>query len=584
MNPLQRFREFLKQHGLEGMIVPSTDPFMGEYVPECWQRLRWLSGFDGSAGLAVVLRERAGFFTDGRYTLQAREQTFRGYEVHNSAERKPADWLKQYAAAASKIAYDPALFTERSLAPFQKAAEAAGLTLIPLEENPVDTLWQERPAPPTSPARPHYMRFAGEESASKRTRIAEKLRERKCEAALLTAPDSVCWLLNIRGNDVPHTPLLLARVLLVVDGTVVLFLEDERVDADVRAHLGDGVTILPPEVLSEALAELAGKQVLVDTATVSMQHLRWLEDAGVKTFRAEDPCQLDKACKNKVEQEGMHAAHVRDGVALVKFLHWLEGAIPTGEVTEMNAAERLRAFRAEAEHFQDTSFETISGFKAHGAIVHYRATPDSDVPIQPDGLYLLDSGGQYRDGTTDVTRTLAVGTPTAEQKHHYTLVLKGHIALASAVFPEETPGSALDALARNPLWAEGLDYDHGTGHGVGSYLSVHEGPQRISKHPNTVALQPGMVLSNEPGYYREGQYGIRIENLVIVRQSADKKRFLCFDTLTCVPLDRALIEVSMLTTAEREWVNRYHVHVRQALSSYLSPEIARWLGARTATI
>lgn len=581
MNKLQTLRDWFKLKNLHGFVLPSTDEFQGEYVPAYARRLEWLTGFSGSAGMAIILREKAAFFTDGRYTLQARRQV-QGFTLHNTAEVKPHDWLKENAAKGCAIGYDARLFSKNTLRHFEKAAEQSGLRLLAVA-NPIDELWKDRPQTPNSPIFIHDLKYSGESSAFKRKRVAREIKNHSADCTVLTAPDSVCWLLNIRGNDVPHTPFVLANAVLHSDETVDLFVDPARVGAVARKHLGRAVRIIEPGHLQPALEMLAAKRVLVDPAASSTWFFQVLERAKAKIVTGEDPCQLPKAVKNAVELEGARKAHIFDGVALVKFLYWLDAAIRRGRITEITAAEKLRVFRAENECFQDVSFDTICGFGANGAIVHYRADEKTSRRIKGRGILLLDSGAQYLEGTTDVTRTIAIGKPSKEQKRHFTLVLKGHIALARAVFARGTSGSQIDVLARQHLWQAGLDYDHGTGHGVGSYLSVHEGPQRISKVPNSVALQPGMVLSNEPGYYREGKYGIRIESLVAVRPWK-KEGFYCFETLTRVPIDRRLIDVSMLTREEKEWLNRYHAMVKRVLAPKLDKKTAAWLRQKTRAL
>ncbi len=581
MKSLSLLRDHLKQHNLYGFILPSTDEFQGEYVPAHARRLEWLSGFTGSAGLAIVLREKAAFFTDGRYMLQARQQV-EGFVIYNTADIKPHDWLKENAGKGAVIGYDARLFSRNALRHFERVAEQGGFRLSAVA-NPVDALWKKKPQAPNEPLLIHNIKYSGEYSILKRKRIAKKIKEQGADCVVLTAPDSVCWLLNIRGNDVPHTPFVLANAVLHSDETVDVFIAPARVSASVRKHLGGAVRIIEPAHLEPALGMLAAKCVLIDPAASSAWFFHVLENAKAEIIKGDDPCQLPKAMKNKAEMEGACAAQLRDGAALVKFLHWLEGAVKKGGVTELSAAEKLRAFRAENALFRDASFDTICGFGPNGAIVHYRADAKTSRHIKGKGLLLIDSGGQYPDGTTDVTRTIAIGPPMQEQKRHFTLVLKGHIALARAVFPKGTSGSQLDALARQYLWREGLDYDHGTGHGVGSYLSVHEGPQRISKAGNNVPLHPGMILSNEPGYYKEGKYGIRIESLVAVT-SSKKEGFYCFETLTCAPIDRKLIDSSLLTRDEKEWLNRYHATVRKALAPILDKRITAWLAQRTKAL
>jgi Xaa-Pro aminopeptidase len=468
------------------------------------------------------------------------------------------------------------------------AAEQAGAGLRALADNPLDRVWADQPAPSIAPVVPHPEQFAGESAQSKRTRLGRALRQEGLAAVVLTMPESIAWLLNIRGGDVPHTPLPLSFAVLRQDGAVTLFIDRRKLVPGIERHLGNAVTVAPPEQLGPALDELAaeGGRIQADPATAASWVFDRLQAAGAKIHRAADPCLLPKACKNATEIDGTRVAHRRDGAALTRFLAWLAREAPKGGLSEIVASDRLEAFRRDGEHFRDLSFPTISGAGSNGAIVHYRAVPETEKRLEPGTLYLLDSGAQYLDGTTDVTRTIAVGEPSPEMRDRFTRVLKGHIALALARFPKGTTGTQLDAFARRALWQEGLDYDHGTGHGVGSYLGVHEGPQRISKAPNTQALLPGMIVSNEPGYYKTGAYGIRIENLVLV-QPADgsaEREMLSFETLTFAPIDRNLIDPSLLDEEEIAWLNAYHRRVRQTLTPLVDPDTARWLAAATEPI
>lgn len=585
-NRLAALRSAMVKESLDGWLVPRADEHQGEYVPPSAERLRWLTGFDGSAGLAIVLMDRAAIFVDGRYTLQVRDQVDTAlYAPRHLTEGPPADWLKEVATPGQRIGYDPWLHTPDGLKRLAKGAEAAKAELVPIDGNLVDRIWSGRPPPPADPFIPHPMEFAGETSAEKRAAIAEGLAEQGADAAVLSLPDSIAWLLNIRGSDVPRTPFPLAFALLFADGRVSLFAPEGKVDDALRAHLGEEVDVLAPSAFGPALDALAGRQVIADAGSAPAWVFDRLEAAGATVLRQADPCQLPKSRKNEAEIAGARAAHLRDGVALTRFLHWVDGAAASG-LSEMEAASRLEAFRRESNLLRDLSFDTISGAGPNGAIVHYRVTPETDRKLEPGSLFLVDSGGQYPDGTTDVTRTVAIGAPTDDMRRHYTLVLQGHIALATARFPEGTTGSQLDALARTPLWQAGLDYDHGTGHGVGSYLSVHEGPQRISKIGNSVALAPGMIVSNEPGYYLEGAYGIRIENLVAVQtddRPADRP-MLCFETLTLAPLDRRLIDTDILSTAEIAWVDAYHARVQDEIGGRLDGEAQAWLAAATAPL
>lgn len=587
---LASLRAALKRRGLDGFVVPRGDEHQGEYVPPRAQRLAWLTGFTGSAGQAVVAAERAAIFVDGRYTLQVQAEVSRDlYEYKHLVEDPLLDWVAEALPEGGRLGYDPWLHTAGWVERTRQQAERAGLTLVACADNPVDSVWTDQPPPPLAPVEAQDLPFAGVPAAEKRARLAEDLVRNGIGAVVLTQPDSIAWLLNIRGADVPCTPLPLSFAILKDDGAVDLFIDRRKLAPGVDSHLGNQVAVRAPEELGDALDALGrgGRKVMADPASTSAWIFDRLHMAGSKIEREADPCALPKACKNEAELAGTRAAHARDGAALVRFLHWLSAEAPKGTVTEIAAAERLYEFRRTNDRFRGLSFETISGAGPNGAIVHYRVSEATDRRLEPGSLFLLDSGAQYRDGTTDVTRTIAIGTPTPEMKERFTLVLKGHIALSTARFPRGTTGSQLDALARRPLWSAGLDYDHGTGHGVGSFLSVHEGPQRVSKVPNTVALQPGMILSNEPGYYKTGAYGIRIENLVVVRPldlPMAERPMLEFEVLTLAPIDRNLIEPTLLTQEEVVWLNAYHARVREALAPRLAPEVAEWLGEATSPI
>src|SRR5215471_13289984 len=587
---LERLREELAERGLDGFIVPRADEHQGEYVPPRGQRLAWLTGFTGSAGLAIVLRDRAALFVDGRYTLQAGAQVDTGlFEIHHLIEEPPAEWAATALQPGAVLAYDPWLHTPHDVERFRGGVEMAGAVLCAVPENPLDRVWSEQPASPIAPVMPHPERFAGESAQSKRMRLARSLQEEGVAAVVLTMPESIAWLLNIRGCDVPHTPLPLSFAILRHDGTVALFIDRRKLVFGIERHLGNEVTIEPPERLGPAIDALAaeGGRVQVDPATTASWIFDRLQAAGGKIYRAADPCLLPKACKNATEIDGTRAAHRRDGAALTRFLAWLTREAPKGALSEIAASDKLEGFRREGEHFRDLSFPTISGAGSNGAIVHYRATPETERRLERGSLYLLDSGAQYLDGTTDVTRTIAIGEPSAEMRDRFTRVLKGHIALALSRFPKGTTGSQLDALARHALWQVGLDFDHGTGHGVGSYLNVHEGPHRISKIPNTQPLLPGMIVSDEPGYYKTGAYGIRIENLVVVTPSplADAEReLLGFETLTLAPIDRNLVEPTLMTRDEIVWLDAYHARVRREIGPLVDAETRTWLATATAPL
>jgi len=593
---LDLLREELKARRLDGFIVPRADEHQGEYVPSCGQRLAWLTGFTGSAGVAVVLATRAALFVDGRYTLQAAAQADAAlFEIHHLIDEPPARWLAGALKKGAVVGYDPWLHTPQDVERLKAGAARAGASLKPVAHpaaNPIDRVWPGRPPAPLAPVVPHPVQFAGESAQAKRQQIGRALAEDGAAAAVLTAPESIAWLLNIRGGDVPHTPLPLSFAMLRQDGSVTLFIDRRKLAPGLDRHLGNGVAIEPPERFGAALEVLAasGAPVQVDPATAASWIFDRLEEAGARIHRAPDPCLLPKACKNPTELDGTRAAHRRDGAAVTRFLAWLAHEAPKGKLREIAASDRLEAFRRTGEHFRDLSFPTISGAGSNGAIVHYRATPESEKRLEPGTLFLLDSGAQYLDGTTDITRTVAIGTPSAEMRDRFTRVLKGHITLATARFPKGTTGAQLDPFARRALWQKGLDYDHGTGHGVGSYLGVHEGPQRISKAPNAQPLLPGMIVSNEPGYYKTGAYGIRIENLVVVQPSAGpgdgdgERDMMCFETLTLAPIDRNLVLRDLLEDEEIAWLDAYHTRVREIIMPLVDRDTAGWLEQATAPI
>jgi Xaa-Pro aminopeptidase len=582
---LAALRARLLQDGLQGFIVPRSDEHIGEYVPPSGERLAWLTGFTGSAGMAVVLPDRAAVFTDGRYTLQVRTQTDPAlWECRHLTEEPAADWLKAHAQGL-RIGYDPWLHA----APAIERLSAPGVTLVSVAANPIDAVWADRPPAPMAEARPHPIAFAGKPAEEKRAEAATMLREAGEAAAVLADPHSLAWLLNIRGGDLANTPLALGFVLLHDDARVDVFMAPQKVPAETRAHLGNQVVVRPREDLPAALDALRGKRVRIDAEATPAWFAERLRAAGAEVSLGEDPCRLPRACKNATERDGARAAHRRDAVAMARFLAWFAREAPQGGLTEMSAAEQLLAFRREVEHFRGESFSAISGAGEHGAIVHYRVTPESNRRIAPDECYLIDSGGQYSDGTTDITRTLwtGPGEVPAQLRDRATRVLKGHIALATARFPAGVAGPHLDALARRPLWDAGLDYDHGTGHGVGSFLSVHEGPAAFSRAARVVPLREGMILSDEPGFYATGEYGIRLENLLLVVPSSipgAAKPFLEFETLTLAPFDRALVDAALLTPAERDWLNAYHARVLAVVGPALDGATAAWLAAACAAL
>jgi len=588
---LAALRAELKARSLAGFLIPRADEHQGEYVPKRAERLSWLTGFTGSAGLAIVLENDAALFVDGRYTLQVRDQTdVNAFDTLDVSNDGPLIWLGAKLKPGMQLGYDPKLHTQSGIERIRRAAENAGAEIVPCTENPLDAAWPDQPPPPKARAIIHPLSLSGESSEAKRARVAESLKKSRAEAVVLTLPDSICWLLNIRGSDVPHTPFALSFAVLKEDGDLDLFIDADKVSPDVAAHLGNHVHVRAPEEFGSALEAWGGKTVLADPATASSFVFDRLSAGGAKIVRGDDPCQLPKACKNEVELAGVRAAHRRDGAALSRFLAWLAREAPSGNLTEIDTVVKLEECRRETGALKDVSFDSISGAGAHGAIVHYRVTEKTNRKLKPGELFLIDSGGQYEDGTTDVTRTVAIGTPTPEMRDRFTRVLKGHIALATAHFPEGTTGAQLDAFARRPLWEAGLDYGHGTGHGVGAYLSVHEGPQSISPRGTGQALKAGMICSNEPGYYKVGAYGIRIENLVVVREtepvSGSEKKFLGFETITLAPIDLALVEPSLLTADETAWLNAYHAEVRETLTPLLAgdPETRAWLQQATAAV
>ncbi|MBS0253833.1 MAG: aminopeptidase P family protein [Proteobacteria bacterium] len=587
---LSALREELKRRNLTGFVVPISDEHMSEYVGAYAQRLEWLTGFGGSAGTAVVLLDRAAIFVDGRYTLQVRDQVDgRLFDYQSVPATSPAAWLAGHAGAGARIGYDPWLHGQPWVEATAKLLDEAGAALVATQGNPIDAVWADQPAQSLAPAVPHALEHAGEGSEAKRARVAEWLGEQGLDAAVVSALDSVAWLLNVRGEDVARTPVALSFVLAHADGTAELFIAPEKVTPELAQHLGNSVRIAPREAFAPALAALAGKKVAVDPERSVAAVFAALEGAGAKVVRRLDPTVLPRATKNPVEQAGHRAAQARDGAAMARFLHWLEGEGPKGTVTELSAAAQLQAFRAADPMLRDLSFDTISGAGPNGAQCHYRVCEETNRRLDPGSVYLVDSGGQYADGTTDITRTVWIGPgeAPAEVKDRFTRVLKGHIALDRIVFPQGTVGAQLDTLARQYLWAAGLDYAHGTGHGVGSFLSVHEGPQRIAKSAGGQAgtgqeLLAGMILSNEPGYYKAGEYGIRIENLVLVEERAiagAEGRYLGFETLTFVPIARDLVDTTLLTRDEVAWWNDYHAKVRKVLAPQLDGAALAWLEA-----
>lgn len=580
---LAALRDELARRGLDGFVVPISDEHLSEYVGTYAQRLAWLTGFGGSAGSAAVLKDRAAMFVDGRYTLQVRDQVDgRLYEYCSVPEDSIAEWLAAGVGEGARIGFDPWLHTRGFAKGLREKLESVGAHLVAEQSNPVDAVWQDRPAPSPAPAFLQPEEYAGRSSADKRGAIAEWLRTHKCDAVVISALDSVAWVLNVRGADVERTPVALSYLVAHADGTADWFIAPEKVPAEVAAALGNAVRIRPRDQFDAAFSQLAGKRVAADPARSVAAIFERLDEVGAQIVSETDPAVLPKAIKTPAEQAGHRAAQARDGAAVTRFLHWLSVEGPQGSVDELSASDRLEAFRKEAGDLRDLSFDTISGAGPNGAIVHYRASEETCRKLEPGSVYLVDSGGQYPDGTTDITRTVWIGPgePPQEVKDRFTRVLKGHIALARQTFPAGTIGSQLDTLARMHLWAAGVDYAHGTGHGVGSFLAVHEGPQRIAKARGGQAgseqeLLAGMILSNEPGYYKTGAFGIRIENLVLVecREIAGAEgEWLGFETLTLAPIDKALVARELLSADETEWWNAYHARVRDVIGPQLEGE------------
>lgn len=580
-------RTELARRGLTGFIVPRSDRHQNEYVPASDERLAWLTGFTGSAGAAIVLRERAVLFVDGRYTLQVREQVDTSlFAIEHLVETPPDRWIETNLTSADRLGYDPWLHTVESAERLAKACAAAGAALVAVEPDLIDAIWSDRPAPPLGPITLHDLRFAGEAAEEKLARIRAELSKLRADALVVSDPHAVAWAFNIRGSDVAHTPLPLAFAVVPQAGRPALFVDGRKLSNDVRDRLETLADVREPADFVQALATLgqARKTVRLDQATAADALARLVTSHGGKVARGPCPIALMKAVKNQAEISGARAAHIRDGVAVTRFLAWFDREAARGTLTEIEAVAALESFRRDTGLLKDVSFPTISGAGPDGAIVHYRVTTKTNRGIATGELFLIDSGGQYQDGTTDITRTVAVGEPTAEMRERFTRVLKGHIAIARAIFPDGTTGAQLDSFARQSLWAAGLDFDHGTGHGVGSYLSVHEGPARISKL-GTTPLRRGMILSNEPGYYKAGAYGIRIENLVLVVEAAAvpgaEKPLNAFETLTLAPIDRRLVVADMLTPEETDWFDGYHARVAQMLAPLVDAETRAWLAAAT---
>lgn len=594
MSALSDLRRRLADLGVDGFVIPRGDRHLGEQVPPCDERLAHVTGFTGSAGLAIVLAEKAALFVDGRYEIQAGEQVAgRGIDVVFLRDQSPETWIAETLSTGQRLAYDPWLHPADQIEKLAKAAEKAGASWAALDANPIDPDWADRPARPTAPIVAHPLEFAGEDSKSKRQRIAETLRQEKLDAAAIAAPDSICWLLNIRGDDVATMPVTLAFALIDADGGVGLFTDLEKVGDGLEAHLGNGVWVAPWEAFDEALAAQKGRRVAVDKARAPAAIAQKLEAGGAERVWRADPCLWPKARKNAVEIEGARQAQRRDGAALSAFLAWVDRALPNPAIDELAVSKRLRQFRVETaerlgQPMTDDSFEAIVGFRGHAALPHYRVSPQSSSAIDGDGVLLVDSGGQYRDGTTDVTRTMAIGgAPSRDQIRAATAVMQGVIAISELRFPAKTKGAAIDGFARRALWRAGLDFEHGVGHGVGSFLGVHEGPASISKR-GEVALEAGMILSNEPGYYRGGEFGVRLENLIVATEAetpeGGERPMHHFETLTLAPFDRRLLDPGLMTAEERAWLDAYHARVLAEIGPLIDPDARPWLEAACAPL
>jgi len=580
---VSELRQELRKLGLVGLIVPRGDQHQNEYVAPCDERLLWLTGFAGSAGIAVVLMDKAALFVDGRYTEQAKAQTdLSVFELRHVADAPPAAWISKNLRPGEKLGYDPWLLTPNAVARFSAACDTAGGRLVSVLANPLDAIWRDRPQPPTGMVWQHKVRLAGENVGSKIARVQEALNA--LDGILVSDPHNLAWLFNIRGSDVSHTPLALGFAYIRCAGKPAIFLESRKLSTTLRDALARHADVLKPSALIPLLEELgrSGSRVGFDAATAPAVLTQTFEEAGGRAEIGADPITLMKAVKNKAELAGARSAHERDGAAFVRFLAWFDGEAPRGKLTEIEAALALESFRRATGALKDISFPTIAGAGPDSALPHYRVSERSNRTIGR-GIFLVDSGAQYEDGTTDITRTIAVGHPTGVMRDRFTRVLKGHIAIARAVFPKGTTGAQIDVLARMPLWRAGLDFDHGTGHGVGSYLSVHEGPHRIAK-TGTSELIPGMILSNEPGYYWRDAFGIRIENLIAVEPrdiSGSEREMLGFETLTLAPIDMRLVERKLLEDDEIKWLDAYHARVRKILSPHVDPATRRWLTEAT---
>ncbi|WP_373491772.1 aminopeptidase P family protein [Parasphingorhabdus sp.] len=586
---LKALRDQMQKDGIDGFVVPICDEHMSEYVGDYAQRLAWLTGFGGSAGAAVVLKDKAAIFVDGRYTIQVRDQVDgKLYEYVGTADQSMIDWLRANAPEGSSIGYDAWLHTQEWVKSAEAKLAKKNANLVAVTANPIDAVWDDQPEPSLAKLDVQPDEFAGKSASDKRSDIATWLNEEGLDATVIAALDSVAWAFNIRGKDIANTPVPRGYAIVKADGSAELFVAPEKLTDDVRVHLGNAVALRDYGDFPKALTEYRDQKVGVDPERSVAAIFDQLTDAGAQIVKKRDPTILAKAIKNETEIKGHKAAQARDGAALSRFLHWFSQEAPKGGHDELSVAAKLAAFRGQSDKLMDLSFRTISGAGPNGALCHYSVNEETNRKIETGTLYLVDSGGQYRDGTTDVTRTIAVGEPTAEMIKRYTQVLQGHVALAQAVFPKGTTGGQLDILARQYLWADGVDYAHGTGHGVGAYLSVHEGPQRIAAFGGFAEpLVAGMICSNEPGYYKTNAFGIRIENLILVEARAvtgAEQEMLGFETLTFAPLERRLIDVAMLSAGQRQWVDDYHAKVRAVIAPQLEGADLGWLEVQTAPL
>ncbi|WP_299796465.1 aminopeptidase P family protein [uncultured Shewanella sp.] len=587
---LEAIRLEMAKANLDAFIIPRADEYLGEYVPERNERMQWISNFTGSAGMVIVLKESAVIFVDGRYTVQVKQQVDGTlFEYLSLTDNPQIEWLSDKLKSDARVGYDSRLHPLS----WQKSAESklakAQIQLVSVDENPIDLHWQNRPAASTSPVVLFDDKSAGKTSLQKRLEIGAAVAKAGADTALITSLDSFCWLLNIRGNDVPCLPIVLGTALLHANGDMELFTDLSKLPAGIDEHVGTGVTFSDEATLKTALNKLAGRKLLADPNSANAWSQLTAEQAGAQLIAGLDPVSLPKAQKNESELAGLRACHVRDGVAVSRFLAWLDREVSAGNFYDEGVlADKLETFRLEDELYREPSFDTISAVGGNAAMCHYNHNNGTPATMTNNSIYLVDSGAQYLDGTTDVTRTLAIGQVSDEQKKMVTLVLKGHIALDQARFPRGTTGQQLDAFARQYLWQHGFDYDHGTGHGVGHFLSVHEGPQRVAKNSNDVALLPGMVISNEPGYYRADEFGIRLENLVAVRPcealAGAEREIFEFEALTMIPMDTRLIDKTLLSDAEINWFNDYHTQVFDTLSPFMQGEELDWLANATKAI